>query len=399
MAWRYEELKGLLAEETLPAVIVDMDLLDQNIARMVEIASSHGKTLRLATKSVRVPKLIHYILEKGGRFFRGLMCYSAQEALALMKEGLDDFLVAYPSVAEIDFVALRTCMEAGRRVCLMIDEPEHLALIEKFWKGQTPLPVCIDVDMSYRPFFGLHLGVKRSPIRTLPQFGALVDAVKHNPKVRLSGVMGYEAQIAGLTDKSPFTWALNPLICLMKWLSRKDVAKRREEIAMWLQARDLPLDFFNGGGTGSLSSTSRERHITEVTAGSGFLQSHLFDYYVENRNAPAFVYALAVTRIPEPGFVTCQSGGFLGSGAVGRDKAPIVFLPEGIKPTATEGFGEVQTPFTEAHNVHLKLGDPVFLRPAKAGEIAERFTHYLLKRGNRIVDRVPTYRGIGGCFF
>jgi len=156
---------------------------------------------------------------------------------------------------------------------------------------------------------------------------------------------------------------------------------------------------FNGGGTGSIETTSREPWITEVTAGSGFLQSHLFDYYRSNRNAPAFCFALQVTRLPEPGMITCHSGGFIASGEVGPDKQPVPFLPAGLQPTRAEGFGEVQTPLKCPEALGLKPGDPVFFRPAKAGEIAERFEEYLLVRGGEIVERVKTYRGMGQTFF
>jgi D-serine deaminase-like pyridoxal phosphate-dependent protein len=48
--------------------------------------------------------------------------------------------------------------------------------------------------------------------------------------------------------------------------------------------------------------------------------------------------------------------------------------------------------------VSVRLGDPVFFRHAKAGELAEHFAEYLLVRGSRIEGRVPTYRGMGKCF-
>jgi D-serine deaminase-like pyridoxal phosphate-dependent protein len=177
------------------------------------------------------------------------------------------------------------------------------------------------------------------------------------------------------------------------------VAKKRADIAACVKAEGMALRFFNGGGTGSIRTTTREAWVTEVTAGSGFLQSHLFDYYGENINLPAFCYALAVTRKPEPGVVTCQSGGFMASGEVGRDKAPVPFRPKGLTPFDAEGFGEVQTPLKVPSGVTLDIGDPVFFRPAKAGEIAERFSEYVLKRADRIVDRVQTYRGLGQTFY
>lgn len=404
--WDYETLKKLVRGERLPLVIVDLDILDANVERLGRVAREHGKFLRVASKSVRVPDLLRRILRSGGEHFRGLMNFSLEEARLLAQQGFDDLLIAYPTVQASDLEIARELTLRGNTLTLMIDSVEHVERLANYWRsaGQgreamPPLRVCIDMDLSWRPF-GLHIGVQRSPIRTLQDFRRLLDAVRERPELKLAGVMGYEAQIAGLGDASPFEPLLN---FVTRWIKRRsipDVARRRKAVADLLAERGIAIDFFNGGGTGSIRTTAREPWVTEVTAGSGFLQSHLFDYYVANQNAPAFCFALQVTRVSQPDRVTCQSGGFIASGPTARDKAPVPFLPAGLRPTAAEGFGEVQTPLVVPPELRGKLrpGDPVFFRPAKAGEIAERFDEYLLKQGNEIVGRAKTYRGLGGCF-
>jgi D-serine deaminase-like pyridoxal phosphate-dependent protein len=401
-AWDYEALAALVRDERLPLVVVDLDVFETNVRRLVGIATAHGKHLRPASKSVRVPELLRLIARIGAPTVRGVMCYSVDEASLLASEGLDDFLVAYPTVQASDVAIAWELTQAGTTLALMLDSPAHAATLARAWQahGQgRPLRVCIDVDMSWRPL-GQHVGVQRSPVRTLADFARVVDAILAEPALRLAGVMGYEAQIAGLGDESPFAPLLNPAKKLIKSQSTKDVAQRRGEIAELLKGRGVAIDFFNGGGTGSIRTTTLEPWITEVTAGSGFLQSHLFDYYASNENAPAYCFALQVTRSSQPDHVTCQGGGFIASGPTDADKAPVPFLPAGLKPTKAEGFGEVQTPLAVPPELRgrLKPGDAVFFRPAKAGELAERFTEYLLKRGDRIVGRAKTYRGLGRCF-
>jgi D-serine deaminase-like pyridoxal phosphate-dependent protein len=401
--WRYEDLRELLRDEGLPAMVVDLDVLDANTARLGRIAEQYGKRLRVASKSVRVPELLRRILEVGGDHFQGLMCFSVPEAEFLHGQGFDDLLVAYPTVQARDLDAARRITEDGGRVTLMVDCPRHVELLAAYWRNggvATPLAVCIDQDMSWRAL-GQHVGVQRSPVRGIEDFRAVLDAVVAAPELRLSGVMGYEAQIAGVGDDSPFAPLLNPVKRAMKQQSIEDVAVKRRAVAQLLAARGLTLDFVNGGGPGSIRTTSQEPSVTEVTAGSGFLQSHLFDYYAANENRPAFCFALQVTRCPEPGFVTCHSGGFVASGEPGPDKLPLPVLPEGRRTTRTEACGEVQTPVKVPPALVGRLGpgDPVFFRPAKAGEIAEHFAEYLLMSGGRIVGRAPTYRGLGRCFY
>ena len=211
--------------------------------------------------------------------------------------------------------------------------------------------------------------------------------------------LAYEAQIAGLTDDNPFARALDWPKRLLKQLSRRDVEARRAAVGDALARAGLDCALYNGGGTGSLAWCSGESALTEVTAGSGFLCSHLFDYYHQGLALePAALFALQVVRRPAPNVVTCHGGGYVASGEVGRDRLPVPYLPRGLTLFDLEGAGEVQTPMRLPDGVFLALGDPVFMRHAKAGELAEHFGAYLLYQGGRIVGRAPTYRGLGQTF-
>jgi D-serine deaminase-like pyridoxal phosphate-dependent protein len=64
----------------------------------------------------------------------------------------------------------------------------------------------------------------------------------------------------------------------------------------------------------------------------------------------------------------------------------------------TEGAGEVQTPLKGRAADALAIGDRVWMRHAKAGELAERVNTIHLVRGGELVDEVPTYRGEGHAF-
>lgn len=389
---------AILRDERLPAVIVDLDAFDRNVAHAAEIASDGGLDLRLATKSVRVPALIRRALDAGPPY-RGLMCYSAEEARFLAEQGFDDLLVAYPTLQRSDLIALREAHEAGRTVWLMVDSAEGLCALDAAMVGcDEPFRAVLDVDMSLR-LPGAHLGVRRSPVRGVEEVLTLFETAAELANVRLCGLMGYEAQVAGLPDRNPFKRALNPVVRGIRRRSIRQVARRRRELAEALAEAGHELELFNGGGTGSLDSTAREGEwLTEGTVGSGLLCSHLFDYYSNVRFEPACFFALQAVRSSDPGFVTCQGGGYVASGEPGWDKVPVPHHPPGLALVGTEGCGEVQTPLRTA-KVGLPLGQPVLFRHAKAGELAERFAEYLLVRGDAVVDRVPTYRGLGQTFF
>jgi D-serine deaminase-like pyridoxal phosphate-dependent protein len=399
-AWNdYARYRQALGASPLPAVIVDLDAVDRNLETLLAPVRAKNKTLRLATKSVRVPALIRYLVDRGGAVMKGLMAYAAREAAFLIGEGHDDVFLAYPTVHPHD---LELIAEANRKATLSVavDCDEHLLALDE--RGRTSgvrIPVVIEVDMAYRRLGGrVHLGVLRSPLHGAEEVLRFAEKIARHPHLVLHGVMGYEAQIAGLGEKNPFSPRMNRARRLLKEISRPYVAEIRQRIAEGLRAKGISIAFFNGGGTGSLAWSAEEDHLTELSAGSGFLDSHLFDYYADVHLSPAAFFALQVVRRPRKGVLTCAGGGYVASGEIGPDRAPLPWLPPGLSLISREAVGEVQTPITHTPDVGLGIGDPVFFRHAKAGELAEHFATYLFVRGDRIVERAPTYRGLGHCF-
>jgi D-serine deaminase-like pyridoxal phosphate-dependent protein len=270
----------------------------------------------------------------------------------------------------------------------MIDSPAHLDLVDAAAPGHPEVRVCLDVDASLR-VGPAHLGVRRSPVRTADQARDLARRVADRPGFALVGVMFYDAQVAGLPDSSP-------AVRLVKRASHHDLhARRREVVDAVRQVADLEL--VNAGGTGSLHSTGTDPVVTELTAGSGLFGPTLFDGYDDFRPLPAAAFALSVVRKPTDDIATLFSGGYVASGPAGRSRLPQPAAPAGLRLLRAEGAGEVQTPVTGDPARALRIGDRVWMRYAKAGEMCERFDTLHLLDGDG-VEPVPTYRGEGRNF-
>jgi len=395
---RYQRYRRALGERALPAALVDLDLFERNIDRAVTVARETARPLRVATKSVRSLDLLRRISARASNHVVGLMAYSAREALRLAEEGFRDILVAYPVARPTEATLLARANKSGATVSVVIDDVAQLdALALGASREAGVIPVVVDVDVSLR-VAGAHLGVRRSPVRTAREVVELARAVTKRGGLRFHGVMAYEAQVAGLADDSPFSRLTNPAKRWIKRRSRPEVAHTRQEIADALRAEGIALTLFNGGGTGSLADTAREPAITEVAVGSMFLGGLLFDHYRAVKPEPALSFALEVVRRPGPGMVTCFGGGYVASGAVGEDRLPRPWLPEGLSLLDMEGAGEVQTPVVIPAGVSLSLGEPVFFRHPKPGELAERFERYALVRGDSVEGEARTYRGEGLAF-
>ena len=390
----YQDYKHILSELTPPYAFVDLDYLDKNIQDIT--AKNNQKPIRIATKSVRCKSLLSYLLKHPE--LQGLMCYTASEAVFLSRQGFDDLLVAYPSMDRAAIAEVCLELKKGKTIYLMVDHLTQVELIDSIAHSHDVVaPLCIDMDMS-SDYPGLHFGVWRSPLKHAHQVLKFAQSTTHFQHIAIRGLMGYEAQIAGVGDLMPQQKLKNKVVQGLQRQSFPAVSKRRQKAVKKLNKAGFKLDFVNGGGTGSLAMTAEDPSVTETTVGSGFYSPVLFDHYSHFQYQPAAAYAIQIVRQPQPHIYTCLGGGYIASGAIGKEKQPLVYLPQGAHLLDLEGAGEVQTPVKYQGDVPLKLGDPVFLRHSKAGELCERFNEMVLIRGKKIEETVKTYRGEGLCF-
>ena len=397
----YERYREVFRGKRFPLAFVDLEAFDRNIAFVAATQQHTGKTVRVHSKSLRCVDLLRRILTLGGPTFRGVMTYTVEDAGFLAGHGFDDFIVSYPTVQPSDLALLADLTRRGRQVSLVVDCPDHLhALSRAGQKAGVQLQACLELDVSYRPAGkAIHLGVRRSPIRSEAQARELARTSRTLPGVVVTALMGYEAHIAGVNDDLPGQRWKSRVLRAVKAASVRELTRRRARVVEVLHREGLDIRVVNGGGSGSLVSTGRDPCVTEVTAGSAFYAPGLFRHFREVSFAPAAFFALQVVRKPARDMVTCHGGGYVASGPPGPDRLPVPVLPGGLSYLPLEGAGEVQTPLKVPGNCpDLRLGDPVFFQHAKAGELAEHFNEFYLVRGETIEARVKTYRGQGRAF-
>lgn len=390
----YPYYQQLFADVPKPFAYVDLDAFDANLVALAQRAA--GKPIRVASKSVRCLPLLQRVLEHPQ--YQGVMCFTATEAVWLSQQGLDNLLVAYPTTAPQHLAAVAQAIAEGKTIYLMTDQIAHLERIDVVGRqAGVQMPICMDLDLSTR-LPGFHFGVFRSSLVDVPSIMAYLHALSNYPNVQLRALMGYEAQIAGLGDLIEGKILQNKVVHWLQRRSRREVAAKRTEAVRLVQERVGTLDFVNGGGTGSLESTAAEAAVTEVTAGSGLYAPALFDAYRHFQHLPAAGFAVEVVRQPQADIYTCLGGGYVASGPIGNDRAPKPYLPEGCQLLPLEGAGEVQTPIRYKGNQTLAVGDPIFMRHAKAGELCERFETLQVIQGGQLNEPLLTYRGMGQCF-
>lgn len=391
LTYTYEKLKNLVKSEKFPLVICDLDAFNQNLERVGKYLKKTKKSLRLCTKSVRVPELVNKVEKED--FVNGIFTYNSAEALFYAeKYKTKDILLGYPTMSKVDVEEL--CQAAkidGVSITVMVDDTKQIDLLDDLAaKNNVEFSTLIEIDVADK-LLGRNIGVLRSPIRKPEIAVNLAQIIDKKAHLHFRGIMGYEAQNASIgDDKILFRFA--------KKRSRKHVNKWRQNVVEALNIAGFQPEVVNGGGSGCYQETAIEPSITEIGIGSLLFKSHIFDTINSlNEYLPSLFFVLQIVRKPQKNIATAFSGGYVSSGSVRA--LPISVIPKNLKTSKDEVFGEVQTPFIfNANKINLNLGDLIFCRFGKAGEPLEHFNEILICSKGEIIDRYKTYRGYGKRF-
>src|SRR5579859_1352193 len=165
---RWRRYRTLVARETLPCALVDLDALEANVHSLCRPLQGSGKTLRVATKSVRCPDLVDRVLAAAGPVAHGLMTYTAAESAFWVSRGQRDVLLAYPVTRGVEARVLARANASGATASVVVDCGEHLELLAAAAReASARIPVVLELDVAWRPLGrAVHVGVRRSPLRS-----------------------------------------------------------------------------------------------------------------------------------------------------------------------------------------------------------------------------------------
>ena len=395
----WPSLSAATAKLDAPVAVLELDALRANTHDM--LARAAGKPIRVASKSVRVRSVLDSVLVLPG--YHGVLGYTLAESLWLAEGDtehppIEDVVVGYPTADRSALRRLATSPELASRVTLMIDSVEQLDLVDRVVPPaqRETIRIALELDGSWFGPLG-RIGVYRSPVHSAEQARSLAAHVARRRGFALVGMMSYEAQIAGQGDAPAGRPTYAATVRWMQRNSKSELLDRRGAAVAAVRAI-APLEFVNGGGTGSLEFTGSDPSVTEIAAGSGLLGGHLFDNYRSFSPAPAAAFALDVVRKAEKGSATVLGGGWVASGPPAVDRLPRVEWPTGLRMAPREMAGEVQTPLSGPNAAGLRVGDRVWFRHTKSGELSEHVNEFTVVEGGVVTGALPTYRGEGKAF-
>ena len=385
----YERYEAIFGDLEPPFAFCDLDAVWSNAAEMLGRAG--GKPIRVASKSVRCRDLLAPHPRARPRLSRPADLHAARGLLARRRRASRTSSVAYPT-ADRTRAGRARAADRGRarprRRCVMVDSVAHLDLIEAATgrrRRARSVRVCIELDVGWWPLGGPDQDrAEALPVRTPEQARELAQEIERRAGVapgRADGLRGPHrgrrrrgaGTAAARTSRSGDAAALGAR------------AARKRRAAVVAAVREVAeLEFVNGGGTGSIAATAAEPAVTEVAAGSGFYAPVLFDHYSSLRAASG--RGLRARRRPQ-------------AVAADRDRArrrlrrlrrrraatasPSPTCRAGCGSTRSRAPARSRRRCSASPRRALEVGDRVYFRHAKAGELCERFNSLHLVEGGR----------------
>lgn len=265
-----------------PALLVDLDALDANIARMAECFRRHGVNWRPHTKGIKVPQIARRLTDAGAI---GITCAKLGEAEVMAAAGFTDILIANQIVGT-QKIARLVALRPRSDVIVAVDSEDNVAMLsDAAGAAGVVLRLVIEVNM----------GMNRAGVEPGEACVALAKFIAGKPGLKFAGLMGWEGQTAALDA------AAKPAA----------VASAVAEIvgtAQLCRAGGLPVEIISCGGTGNYWVSAAQPGITEIEAGGGvFCDVHYREHF-----GVAHPYALTVmttiTSRPTPTRIICDAG-------------------------------------------------------------------------------------------
>lgn len=229
-----------------PALIVDLDLVDENIKRMMGRLAGKGVTVRPHTKTVKCPELAHLLLRGGAR---GICVAKLSEAEVMVDGGIEDILITTQIAGEAKCRRLFELLKKHQQIKIVVDSEagvDALANMARQYKLKAPVNVLIEVNV----------GQNRAGVEPGQPAAHLARYIGKCAELKFHGVQGYEGHVQLLSDEAE-----------RKRLNKESM-QRLEASVQAIKMSGIACDVVTTGGTGTSEYCAEHEFVNEVQPGS-----------------------------------------------------------------------------------------------------------------------------------
>lgn len=336
-----------------PALIVDLDVLESNMAAMSRLLEGTGMGLRPHYKSHRCPAIAHRQIAAGAK---GMTCAKLAEAKDLALSGIEDILIAN-QVTDPAKVARLASLAKCCRLSVCVDNGENVRQLQEAAGVQNAMIHCL---VEYE------VGMNRCGVDTPQAVLALARQIMSCPNLRFDGIQAYAGNLAHEEDQA-------------KRREQSDVVENRlRELKAYLEGHEIPVREISGTSTGTVEMRRKDSVYTEVQAGSYLFMDMAYRAVGAGFSHSLFVLASVISR--RPGAVITDAG--------------VKSVSVDQRPPAFQGYEDVPVEMSEEHSAiygdfPLAVGDKLRMIPSHCCTTVNLHNWLYLVRGNKVVDRVP----------
>lgn len=228
-----------------PAVLVDLEAMERNIADYTAFADEQGIELRSHVKTHKIPDIAHRQNRLTGD---SILCQTLSEVEVMAQSGINDIYLSYMVVGDRKLDRLVRLSEKLDRFVTTVDGPGNIhPLQEAAKRHDTTVDVVLEFD----------IGLGRVGVPTSEQAVDLATLIDDLPNLRFQGVMAYEAHIALEAEtKAEF---------------EHRCADAMDEVAEWVDrietAVGVSVNEVKVGGTSTSKFSGRHPIVTEINPG------------------------------------------------------------------------------------------------------------------------------------
>mgnify|MGYP000897805354 CR=1 FL=1 len=315
-----------------PALLLDLDILDQNIARMIGTFREHGIGWRPHTKAIKIPALAHKLLKAGAH---GVTVAKLSEAEIMAQAGIEDILITGPVVGAKKAARLANLSKQARPIGV-VDCVEHIDMLDAAGKRYgVQIRTVVEVD----------LGMHRCGAQPGEATVKLAKEINSRAGLKYEGLMAWEGHTLRIKDidekRAAVTQAVNALL---------DTARQ-------IRAADIPVNIVSCGGTGTypLSAAAGVNGITEIEAGGGIYGDLVYANSFGIDHPMAMTVIATVISRPTPTRIVTDAGFKTLSNQGASPEPKDVKNVSGVRLSAEHGTMDLSEP-----NTDVKVGDKVY---------------------------------------
>ena len=258
-----------------PALWVDLDILERNIAKMAQFLQAAGVDWRPHTKGIKIPAIAHKLITAGAI---GITCAKLGEAEVMAAAGIQDIMIANQVVGKTKATHLANlCHHAD--VIVSVDSLENVRqLSEAACQAGVAIRVVVEVNT----------GMDRCGVQPGEHAVELAKQIADLPGLRFSGVMGWEGHTVGIEDPEEKKRCIHLAVELLL------------TSAQMIRSTGLAAPIVSCGGSGSYRITALIPGITEVQAGGAALGDITYAEWGAQTEPGLFILATVISRpVPE----------------------------------------------------------------------------------------------------